>query len=138
MNGYPIIMAAIGLSLIMTVAVLLMGSRGPWGSFWTLFVVLFLALWVTGLYVTPIGPVYWGVAWMPMILAGIILAILLIIGIPKLATIRRIRNGRLRNKSREAYSNDNEEKRTIATRITLGAFFWILVLLLSVAIVVGL
>ncbi|WP_337325902.1 hypothetical protein [Chryseolinea sp. T2] len=131
-------MAAIGLSLIMTVAVLLMGSRGPWGSFWTLFVVLFLALWVTGLYVTPIGPVYWGVAWMPMILAGIILAILLIIGIPKLATIRRIRNGRLRNKSREAYSNDNEEKRTIATRITLGAFFWILVLLLSVAIVVGL
>ncbi|MGC3947836.1 MAG: hypothetical protein QM762_25570 [Chryseolinea sp.] len=83
MNAYPIIMAAMGVSLIMTMAILLIGSRGPWNSFWALFVILFLALWVTGIYVTPFGPVYLGVAWVPLMMAGVVYAVILLFAAPK-------------------------------------------------------
>jgi hypothetical protein len=80
---YPGLFAAALISLILTVAsVFFLGKRGPWGSIWTFFLVLFLTLCTVSIYIAPIGPVYWGVAWIPITIAGIIVTILLIAAMP--------------------------------------------------------
>lgn len=52
-------------------------ARGPWGSFWTFFLVLLLIVWAASLWTRPVGPVYWGVAWIPLFFIGLIFALLL-------------------------------------------------------------
>lgn len=125
----PGLFAAALIALILTVAaVFFVGRRGPWGSLWTFFLVLFLALWTVSIYVVPIGPVYWGIAWIPLAVAGIIVTILLIAAMPHA------------HHSRDEVSitaTSKEGGKTDLPHTPVGRFFWALIILLVIAIVVG-
>jgi hypothetical protein len=137
MAMYSAIIAAIGVALVVTILFVVLGMRGPWGSAWTLFLFLFMAMWVTGLYVSPVGPVYWGIAWVPIIFAGILFSILLIAVMPDASrNKRRLRNGKLENENRDANISDPDSAEINSTAI--GSFFWILIMLFTLAIIVGL
>jgi hypothetical protein len=137
MAMYSAIIAAIGVALVLTILFVMVGTRGPWGSAWTLFLVLFLAMWVTGLYVTPVGPVYWGVAWVPIIFAGVLFSILLIAVMPDVGkSRRRLKNGKIESANRQ--SNLSTANSMEITSTTIGSFFWILIMLFTIAIIVGL
>ena len=124
--GYPGLFAAALISLILTVtSVFFLGKRGPWGSIWTFFLVLFLTLWTVSIYAAPIGPLYWGVAWIPITIAGLIITALLISAMP--------------------HTHDAPDKDIgVATNAThrlpdrpVGKFFWVLIILFVIAIFIG-
>lgn len=102
--------------IISAVFYFLLKSVGPWRSFWSFLLVLVLAGLAAGLWITPVGPVMWGVAWVPTIMAIIIFALLLGAASP----------------SREKKNATNEDSSEPTPRdrkaATLGAFFWILLI----------
>ena len=130
MEMYSVGIAAVVLALLFTCLFLLFGSRGPWNSGWTLFLVLFLALWTAGLFIDPMGPVYWGIAWVPLIFIGLVLAILF------LAVTPEDRRRRLKD-SKIVEVKDPKETGAALAGITIGLFFWLLILLFIIAIVIG-
>src|SRR5688500_2565268 len=126
---YTGLFAAALISLILTVtAVFFLGKRGPWGSIWTFFLVLFLTLWTVSIYVAPIGPVYWGVAWIPIAIAGLIVTALLIAAMP-----HRERAYKQREVDVAAARSEPDRSSTHGA----GRFFWILIILFVAAIIIG-
>jgi hypothetical protein len=127
---YSGLFAAALIALMLTiVSVFFLGRRGPWGSIWTFFLVLFLALCIVSIYVAPIGPVYWGVAWIPITIAGIIIAVLLIAAMPH-PTHRRDAVGTDRDTTEVSIKSDSSVT-------PVGRFFWVLIILFVIAIMVG-
>jgi hypothetical protein len=114
-----------------------LNARGPWGSFWTFFLALLLIVWAASLWVRPIGPVYWGVAWIPLIFIGIIFALLLA-AVPTYDT--RPYDG-TRTDVREEIPADEAEiesrREAEATAAAVGWIFWTFVLILLIAIIIG-
>ena len=62
---------------------LALDTRGPWDSFWWFFVVIFLFSWGGGLWITPFGPTGWGVSWMPFLMVGFFVTVLLLAATPQ-------------------------------------------------------
>lgn len=58
------------------VGVFAFDRRGPWGSGWSFFALLFLMTWAFGLWLVPFGPTAWGVAFIPFLMAGLFFAVL--------------------------------------------------------------
>lgn len=56
------------------IAELVFRRRKLWGAAWTFFLVIVLTLWSTTLYMRVVGPAYWGVASIPLIFGGLLLA----------------------------------------------------------------
>ncbi len=57
-------------------------NRGPWTSLWVFFLLIFLASWAGGLWVTPVGPPLFGIYWLPFVFVGIIFALLIAAAAP--------------------------------------------------------
>ncbi|MFW5774204.1 MAG: hypothetical protein ACOCWD_05935 [Tangfeifania sp.] len=91
-------------------------STGPWESFWTFMLVLSLAGLAAGLWIAPVGPVIWGVAWVPTLMAIIIFALLLGAASPR--------------KEEPAVTNSNRPEPAPQDKkaATLGALFWVLLI----------
>lgn len=98
-----------------------LGRPAPWGGFLWLLLVIFLVGWAVALWAQPVGPVVWGAAWVPVLFAGLIVALLI-------ATLAAP-TPRLRTPSA------SEEEAVAAAGI--GLLFWILLALLFVAIAFG-
>lgn len=129
MIAYSGLFAAALVALILAVVcVFFLGQRGPWGSLWTFFLVLFLALSMVSIYAAPIGPVYWGVAWIPITVAGIIMTILLISAMP---------HPRQNARTNENINTGPIEKSDLPST-PVGRLFWVLIILLVIAIIIGL
>ena len=96
-----------------------LGRPGPWGSFVLFVVLLFLATWAIGSWVEPIGPSFWGVAWVPWVL-GALLVGLLVAAVPA---------------GRQARPNSSspEDKEAMAA-VAVSGLFWVLILLLMLAV----
>jgi hypothetical protein len=125
-TSYSGFIAAALVSLILTVvSVFFLGKRGPWGTLWTFFLVLFLTLCVVSIYIAPIGPVYWNVAWIPITIAGIIVTILLIAAMPHTG----------QRPTSTGTSEPVAKSGPYATPV--GRFFWLLIILFFIAIMVG-
>ena len=90
-----------------------------------LFFILFLGTWAGGLWITPFGSSWLGVYWMPFVVAGLFVALLLA------ATDRSSR----RSYERKKTDPDHVEHAALAT--TFGLLFWILIMALAIAIVAG-
>ena len=58
-------------------------THGPWDSFMWFFAVIFLFSWGGGIWVTPFGPTGWGVAWLPFLVMGVFMALLLSAATPR-------------------------------------------------------
>lgn len=52
-------------------------NPGPWNSFWVFLTVLLLAMFGFILWVPPLGPIWYDIAWVDALLFGLILALLL-------------------------------------------------------------
>jgi hypothetical protein len=122
--------AAFAIAFVLTAAaVLIFKRRGPWGAAWTFFLFLFLALWITSIYLPNVGPMYWGIAWVPIIVVGILLAFLLAAAIPDA------------NEWRDESIQDTETSRVTdvtTRRSTPGIkWYWILIVIMIMLILVG-
>ncbi len=93
-------------------------TTGPWESFWTFMLVLVLAGLAAGLWIVPAGPIIWGVAWIPILMVMIIVALLLGAASPRKQ--KRVSTKREGNKP---VVSDTEAA-------TVGALFWILLIFL--------
>lgn len=56
------------------------GRRGL--GFPAFFLLVLVATWVAGLWVQPFGPLIYGVAWLPFLMAGLLIALLLSAAVP--------------------------------------------------------
>jgi hypothetical protein len=89
-----------------------------------LFVVVLLAAWAGTLWMAPIRPPVWGAYWLPAVLVGLVVALLL------LAAAEPVRRP-----PRSAEVAQAEEEG--AAGVAFGIFSWVLVIALVVAIAVG-
>lgn len=124
------IIIAIVLTLIFYFA---LSARGPWGSLWSFFLIILLIVWSASLWISPIGPVYWGVAWIPLIFIGIIFALLLA-AIPTSETDYRGVRGDVVDADVRTEPERAEER---AAAGAVGFMFWIFIFFLIIAIIAG-
>jgi hypothetical protein len=116
MNFYSII-AALILTLIITFLFSVFSKR-PLGGLLLFFIVIFLATWTGQIWITPFGPVTWGIAWVPLILVALFFSFLIFALAPPIPATEE---------------NRAEEPAFIA----LGLFFWLTLILLLIAIIIG-
>ncbi|WP_128396984.1 hypothetical protein [Botryobacter ruber] len=108
-------------------------NRGPWGSFWTFFLVLFLGVYLAHIWVRPIGPVYWGVAFLPLLFVGLLIALLLAAAAPS----RRKNKDTSRNHPPAGPAAVRDEVPFRDDQVMLGIFFWTALFLLIALLVAG-
>ena len=113
----------IGLVVALLFGAIMRGGGPGWG-FLLLFLFIFLATWAGGLWIWPFGPVWFGVYWMPFLLAGVFVAVLIA------AAGER---GRPRTPRREA----EEARAEAAAEAGVSALFWVLVAFLVLAVILG-
>ncbi len=117
-----------GFVLVITLfltAIFAVGFRGqrPGMALLSFFIILFLATWAGGIWITPIGSPLWGISWLSFLLVCLLLVLLLTALIPASVPYTR----------RAAAAQQREETETVTT--IFGIFFWILVIGLIVAII---
>lgn len=95
----------------------------PWPAAVMMFLILFLALWLTELWVRPVGPQLVGVYWVPVIVVGLVVVLIA-------ATLIPPRRGR------PVIELGSPAPET-ATSFAFGVFFWLLLILLIASIVAG-
>lgn len=124
----------LGLVYLVTIALLItlffsyvLRLRGPWGSFWAFFVIVLLAAFATDFWVGPVGPYFYErVYWIPPLVVGLIIALLLAATTPSPKT------------RSELTLNKNELAKGQEATLALGTFFWFLFVIMLVIVIVGL
>jgi len=102
-------------------------ARGPWGSFWTFFVIILLVVWAASLWIVPFGYIYWEIAWIPLFFIGLVIAFLLAALSSTPPRYRRTTKG-------SDVTAEEEPERTYAA---IGLMFWVFVGLMLIAIIAG-
>ncbi|MBI2269867.1 MAG: hypothetical protein HYU69_05850 [Bacteroidetes bacterium] len=97
-------------------------KRTFWRGFFLFFFIIFLAGWSSQLWITPYGPVLWGVSWLSLFFVTLIFSLLIIALIPPV------------NISPVTTANKNAEE---TSAVAFGVFFWFLIILLITSIAVG-
>lgn len=108
---------------------------GPWGSFWTFFLVLLLIVWAASLWVEPVGPVYWGVAWVPLFFIGLIFALLLA-AVPTYDT-RPEEDVIIEEEVAEPSEIQRRREAEAASAAAIGWIFWAFIAILFLAVIIG-
>jgi len=98
--------------------------RGPWNSMLWFFLIVLLATWAGGVWLTPVGPSIRGFYWMPFLMVGLIVVLLLVAA--TFPTRERPTIELIDEKERRA------KRRAAGT--ALGIAFWVLLILLLAAI----
>lgn len=112
-------------------------ARGPWGSFWSFFLVILLIIWAASLWVRPIGPVYWGVAWIPLFLVGLVFALLLA-AIPTSDTGKESRRGEMIDEEMPVDRAEVNRRQDLnRTAATVSGLFWLFMVILLLVIIIG-
>ncbi|MFP4289831.1 MAG: hypothetical protein ACOC2E_04820 [Bacteroidota bacterium] len=99
---------------------------GPWGSFWTFLLILILAGLAAGRWIEPIGPVFYDVAWVPVLFVILLFALLMAAVTP--------------TEPRQRYvtpAEKEEIEREEAPVLALGVVFWVFFLFLLVVTIAG-
>jgi hypothetical protein len=122
---YSGLVAALLISSFLTIiSAFLIRKKGPWGSAWTLFLVVFLTLWAVSIYLAPVGPTYQGVAWAPLLIAGVLLTLLLIASMPGANEWRD-----------ESMESQRPPKKVIQGKAS--PLFWVVIVMLAIAVMIG-
>ena len=117
------ILVIIALTLILgSIFFYALNRRGPWGSFWTFLLILFLGIVLTEAWISPIGPTWYGTAWIDLLFIGLFFALLLGAASPTY--------------DRRRIVSDNKES-TEPEVYAVGAFFWIFIIFILFAIAAG-
>lgn len=88
------------------------------------FLVLFLASWAGGVWLTPFGPPLFGVSWLSFLFIGLFVALILTALIPPVRPPRTLEEARV------------QAETEAETTFIIDIFFWILLLGLLVVIVI--
>ena len=116
----------IGIAVLITfIFTKLLRVRGPWGSFWTFFSIILLAVLASDLWIAPVGPYYGDIYWLPPLVVGIIIAFLLAATSPP------------KKRSTELEEPFYQVVEDHPGAIALGAFFWFLLILMLLLVVAG-
>jgi hypothetical protein len=118
-----ILIISLGLSYLFVIA---LNSRGPWGNFWTFFLVLFLGILAVSFWVSPIGPTIGEARWVQLLVTGVILALMLAMA-GSLGSRKQKRNA-ITGKITKAEPYVNLRTRTL---------FWVLLAVFALSIIVG-
>jgi hypothetical protein len=95
-----------------------------------IFWIIFLTTWAGGIWVRPFGPSFWGIYWLPFLFIGIIIVLILAVSYPR-------RTPKSRWETLEMLQRiESQKKLNQLTYITLILLFWLLLFLLSMAIIV--
>ena len=116
---------ALAISLFFTAVFTVLSRRAkPWRYRIVFFLLIFLAAWAGGIWITPVGPVMLGVYWVSFFVAGLVFALVM----EALTTLPSRRAGP---------SVQDEEKEEEALEMTFSAFLWVLFLALIALVVLG-
>jgi len=94
------------------------------------FVLLLLVIWATSIWVEPVGPTYYNVAWLPITLVGLVFFILLLSVTP-----RRPRD--ISVEKELSVEEREQEKEAAATFGGVMLFFWIFIIAMAAIVVIG-
>lgn len=124
MSNYYEIVASLLMALIITVFFSgVLKHKGPWGAIWLVFITIFLSSWAGYLWINPFGPMVLGVSVAPIFVVGMIFAfILAAVTVPRRKTVKDLT-------IKEEVPED--------TTVAIGIFFWIVLILLIIAIAIG-
>lgn len=92
---------------------------GVWSLFAVLFLLLLSATWAGGIWITPFGPTIWGSYWLPFIVVGVLVALLLA-ALPPEPTL----------------PVSEKTPPVSETSIALGLAFWVVIFFFLVAVAV--
>jgi hypothetical protein len=109
--------------LLTTLFAAIFDTRGPWDIWWVFLLLVFLAAWVGGVWITPFGPTLFEVAWLPFLFMGLIFALLL-------AAIPPARPRTYGEAVAEARAEE-------AAAMALSVFFWALIFVMFIAVIVA-
>lgn len=97
----------------------------PAALFIFFFIMVFPLIWAGGAWLTPVGPVFGGVAWLGFALVSLFLLLLILAAVPAQARRRR-----------EDIVPEHATEETLAgTALFFGLFFWLLLVAAAVALV---
>ncbi len=94
---------------------------GPLDGLLFFFLILFLAVWAGGVWLTPVGPPVWGVPWLGFLVVGILIALIVAAAVPP--------------RQPPAEPTPEGVGAADAATLALGAFFYIALIALLVAII---
>ena len=121
MTVLEIIFTIIGALLIGLLFYYVFKTTGPWGNFWIFLLILILAGLAAELWIEPVGPVYYNVAWVPTLFVILLFALILSAATP---SRRRVRG-----------TTVSERKEIESSGVLgLGIFFWFFLFFLIIAI----
>ena len=86
-----------------------------------LFLILAFTMWAGGAWLPPWGPLWYGTAWLNLLLVGLLVSILM------LAVVTPVRRPRTRSEAAE------EAEETAVVGTAFGIFFWLLMIMLLIA-----
>ncbi len=118
---------AIGITAIFALS---FRTRGPWGSGWSFFFVIFLFVWASSIWVTPYGPVYSGIAWGPILFVGILVAFLLLAATPP-------HYRKWKKPSLEKNEANDLKKYPTSFSLAIDIFFWMVIGILLISILIS-
>lgn len=98
--------------------------RGPWNSIRWFFVVVLLVTWAGGVWLTPMGPAVRGFYWLPFLMAGLLVSLLL-----AAATLPMTGDSTV-----ELVDRKKRRAERWAAGTALGISFWVLMMALAAAI----
>jgi hypothetical protein len=93
-------------------------------GFFLFFIVLFLMTWVGGIWVTPFGPLWFGVPWLPFLFVGLLIALIMTV----LAPDRRQGRG---------VPGTPQDIKEIREEAAIDVFFWVLLSALILVLIIG-
>ena len=94
-----------------------------------IFWIIFLTTWAGGIWLKPFGPSFRGIHWLPFLFIGIIIVLILVVSYPR-------RNPKSRWETLDMLHRiESQKKLNQLTYITLILMFWLLLFLLSLAII---
>lgn len=96
------------------------------GSFWTFLLVLIALIWFVAVLADPVGPVWWGVAWIDLLIFGILFALLLAAATPSTG----------RSSHKEVNTNSTTEEDVAFAAVALSIWFWVMIFFFFLAAII--
>lgn len=123
---FYLLFLALGLTILFSA---LFKNAGPWGSFWAFMGILFLSMLAFALWVPPVGPVWYEVAWFDLLIIGMLIALLLgAAGEPTRDVIRDERG------EVDLVAEEQAERGAVTL---FGVFFWLFMVGVAILVMIG-
>jgi hypothetical protein len=97
---------------------------GPFGGVLWFFLIVLFASWAGGVWVRPVGPMLWGVYWVPFLVVGLMVALLLAASSPP----------RPPGKPSKTIDEEKRKREAEVLGVSLSVFFWVMLVFLVIAI----